>query len=533
MKSVQIAVLVAALLSPAMVKAQFTYNNNGNGTCAITGYSGSGGAVTIPSSISGLTVTSIGSGAFEYGSGLTSITIPNSVTSIGQQAFEYCWSQSLTTITIGSGVTSLGEYAFSGCTYLTKVYFLGNEPTGDTTVFSEDEATAYYLANTTGWGSYFGGIPTAVWSKTTATVTLGNLSQTYDGMAINATATTVPSGLTVNLTYNGSTSAPTSAGSYTVIGTISSATYQGGATNTLVISRATPTIYSWPTAGTITYGQTLASATLSGSSASVGGGFAFTSPGISPNAGTSLQSVTFTPSDTVDYSSITTSIDVTVYDATATVTLGNLSQVYKGTAITATATTVPSGLAVSLTYNGSSSAPINAGSYTVIGTINNANYQGSATGTLVIGQANATVVLGGLSQAYKGTAINATATTIPSGLAVNLTYNGSASAPVNAGSYTVIGTINNANYQGSTTNTLIVGMGPQSFTSTRTNNNQLVLQLAGTPNFPYILQSATCLTSPTNWQPVLTNLADTNGNWSAIITNSQSVPFQFFRTVGQ
>jgi hypothetical protein len=205
MKSVQIAVLVAALFSPAVVKAQFTYNNNGNGTCAITGYSGSGGAVTIPSSISGLTVTSIGSGAFEYGSGLTSvtipgsvtsigsvafyyctgltsITIPNSVTSIGRQAFEYCWSQSLTTITIGSGVTSLGEYAFSGCTYLTKVFFLGNEPTGDTTVFSEDEATAYYLANTTGWGSYFGGIPTAVWSKTPATVTLGNLSQTYDGM---------------------------------------------------------------------------------------------------------------------------------------------------------------------------------------------------------------------------------------------------------------------------------------------------------------------------------------------------------------
>jgi hypothetical protein len=41
-------------------------------------------------------------------------------------------------------------------------------------------------------------------------------------------------------------------------------------------------------------------------------------------------------------------------------------------------------------------------------------------------------------------------------LVVNITYNGSANAPTNAGSYTVIGTINDANYQGSATNTLVI-----------------------------------------------------------------------------
>ena len=60
-------------------------------------------------------------------------------------------------------------------------------------------------------------------SPATGVVTLGNLSQTYNGTARPATATTTPTGLTVNLTYNGSANAPTNAGSYTVIGTIKDA----------------------------------------------------------------------------------------------------------------------------------------------------------------------------------------------------------------------------------------------------------------------------------------------------------------------
>jgi hypothetical protein len=101
------------------------------------------------------------------------------------------------------------------------------------------------------------------------TVTLGNLRQTYDGTAKSVTATTTPSGLTVNITYNGSASAPTNAGSYTVIGTINDANYQGGATNTLVINDAIPPqmgvaltganlTLSWPLAST---GFTLQSCT--------------------------------------------------------------------------------------------------------------------------------------------------------------------------------------------------------------------------------------------------------------------------------
>ena len=95
----------------------------------------------------------------------------------------------------------------------------------------------------------------------------------------------------------------------------------------------------------------------------------------------------------------------------------------------------------------------------MIGTINDANYQGSATNTLVISQASGAMTLGSLNQTYNGTAKAATATTTPSGLTVSFTYNGSANAPTNAGSYTVIGTINDANYQGSATNTLVISPG--------------------------------------------------------------------------
>ena len=57
------------------------------------------------------------------------------------------------------------------------------------------------------------------------------------------------------------------------------------------------------------------------------------------------------------------------------------------------ATTTPSSLTVNITYNGSANAPTNAGSYTVIGTINDANYQGSATNMLVINKGAGTVML--------------------------------------------------------------------------------------------------------------------------------------------
>ncbi len=71
-------------------------------------------SVTIPNS-----VTSIGALAFSGCSGLTSVTIPNSVTSICNRAFQDC--SSLTSVVIPNSVTSIGHYAFDGCSGLTSI----------------------------------------------------------------------------------------------------------------------------------------------------------------------------------------------------------------------------------------------------------------------------------------------------------------------------------------------------------------------------------------------------------------------------
>ena len=71
-------------------------------------------SITIPSS-----VTSLGESCFKDCSGLTSITIPSSVTSLGDYCFSNC--RGLTSITIPSSVTSLGNSCFSGCWGLTSI----------------------------------------------------------------------------------------------------------------------------------------------------------------------------------------------------------------------------------------------------------------------------------------------------------------------------------------------------------------------------------------------------------------------------
>ncbi len=170
-------------LLPFAVQAQFTYTTN-NHTITITGYTGSGGAVTVPNTITGLPVTDIGSYAFEYSgvisvtlganlvhigdsafygcASLGSITIPDGVVSIGDLAFYS--NVSLTSVTIGRSVTSLGNGAFEFCASLTGVYFRGNAPSlGGSEVFAADNnAVVYYLPGTTGWGPTYGGLPTAL-----------------------------------------------------------------------------------------------------------------------------------------------------------------------------------------------------------------------------------------------------------------------------------------------------------------------------------------------------------------------------------
>ena len=112
-------------------------------------------SLTIPSS-----VTSIGWSAFSGCSGLTSLTIPSSVTSIGYYAFSGC--SGLTSLTIPSSVTSIDDNAFSGCSGLTSIYVYPEKvPILGTGVFSGCDAkncTVYVPTGTYDdyWLSEFG-----------------------------------------------------------------------------------------------------------------------------------------------------------------------------------------------------------------------------------------------------------------------------------------------------------------------------------------------------------------------------------------
>ncbi|MBQ9692906.1 MAG: leucine-rich repeat domain-containing protein, partial [Clostridia bacterium] len=80
----------------------------------LTSVEGEAVSVTIPNS-----VTSIGNKAFSGCESLTSVTIPESVTSIGNEAFSFC--DSLTSVTIPDSVTSIGGGPFAGCDQLTEI----------------------------------------------------------------------------------------------------------------------------------------------------------------------------------------------------------------------------------------------------------------------------------------------------------------------------------------------------------------------------------------------------------------------------
>src|SRR5207302_8409331 len=93
-----------------------------------------GGTVTIPDSFNGLPVTAIGDAVFKQKFGVTSLTIPGSVTSIGNWAFAYT---SVTNIVIPNSVTNLGDYVMYSCYGLLSVVIPGSVPNIGSFAFSD------------------------------------------------------------------------------------------------------------------------------------------------------------------------------------------------------------------------------------------------------------------------------------------------------------------------------------------------------------------------------------------------------------
>jgi uncharacterized repeat protein (TIGR01451 family) len=261
-------------------------------------------------------------------------------------------------------------------------------------------------------------------AKANQTITFAALSDKTYGDADFSVSATASSGLTVgfaasgNCTVSGSTVHITGGGSCTITAS------QGGDSNynaapnvdrSFNIAKANQTI-TFAALSDKTYGDAdfLVSAT-----ASSGLTVSFAASGNCTVTGTTVHltgagSCMITASQSGD-SNYNAASDVArsfnIAKGSATVTLSNLSQTYDGTPKSATATTNPAGLNVTITYTPVPGAPrspkvaggpTNAGSYTVQATIDDPNYEGSASDTLVIAKANATINVSGYTGDYDG-----------------------------------------------------------------------------------------------------------------------------------
>ncbi len=151
--AVALAMLCLFLLpttANAATENGFTYTVS-NGEATITDYNGSATDLTIPSTLGGYPVTTIGGSAFSGCSGLTNVVIPSGVTAIGDYAFRDCTA--LRNVTLGNGVTDIGDEAFANCTNLRNLTFGNNVSSISASALENCNRLVY---NTYDTGNYLG-----------------------------------------------------------------------------------------------------------------------------------------------------------------------------------------------------------------------------------------------------------------------------------------------------------------------------------------------------------------------------------------
>ncbi|MBI3409371.1 MAG: hypothetical protein HY040_13605 [Planctomycetes bacterium] len=287
------------------------------------------------------------------------------------------------------------------------------------------------------------------------TLTITDLAFTYDGQTHEATVSAAgvsgePLG-PVTVTYNGSATLPVNAGSYTVFASYGGDNNYNPATQTatLVISKADPTFNV--TGGTFVYDNLVHGASASATGVNGEDLFpvdvSYTGAGSFPLfPGTYLAHASYSGDDNYNPAAGTATVVILKADPTLTVTTDTFTFDGFPHAATATATGVvgePLG-PITVTYDGSTDEPVNAGSYSVIASFaGDDNYNpATAFATLTILKADPTLTVDGGTFNYDGQTHEATASA--TGVngedlgPVDITYNGSPDAPLNAGSYSVV-----------------------------------------------------------------------------------------------
>jgi hypothetical protein len=147
---------------------------------------------------------------------------------------------------------------------------------------------------------------------------------------------------------------------------------------------------------------------------------------------------------------------------------GSLTQTFTGGPISVDVTVQPDTVPYTVTYNGSTDLPVNVGTYDVVVAVNDPNYTGTLSATLVIESApaqifiptNTEILLNTQVQTYSGGPQSINVTVDPADVAYTVTYNGSTELPVAVGTYDVVVTVTDPNYTGSMTATFVIESAP-------------------------------------------------------------------------
>ncbi|MFL2922147.1 MAG: MBG domain-containing protein [Limisphaerales bacterium] len=316
-----------------------------------------------------------------------------------------------------------------------------------------------------------------------ATVSLGDLAQNFDGTGKAVSATTDPAGIAVAVTYNGNPVAPTQAGSYAVEASISDPNFSGSTTGTLEIGKGVAQI-ALSNLSQVADGSAKAVG-VSTSPAGLANVVTYDGAATAPTAvGSYAVSVTVQSSD---YSGSAEGT-LTILEG-ATITFDGLLASYTGDPISPTITTTPAGLKVNVTYNKSPVVPHEAGTYEVVASIEDATYSGTAKSVFEITKSS-TATINFVASSLQSPWNNVKApqaTTDPAGLDVRMTYNGSLALPSTPGEYEVKAIINDRNVKGSKSATFTIGKAPQDISFPAIPNlsisgNPVILVLSATSN---------------------------------------------------
>jgi len=212
------------------------------------------------------------------------------------------------------------------------------------------------------------------------------------------------------------------------------------ATVALTVNQATPTI-TWNTPAAIPYGTALGASQLDATS-TVAGSFSYSpAAGVVLTAGTHSLSATFTPTDTVDYTTATAAVTLTINQAAPTITWSAPAAITYGTVLGASQLDATANVAGSFSYSPAAGAVLAAGTQTLTVTFtptDTTDYTAAnASVSLTVNKATPTVTWPAPSAIVYGTALSATQLDATANVAGSFSYSPAAGAVLAAGTQTL------------------------------------------------------------------------------------------------